>query len=154
MDRVQKTFRNFKNANEGFKRASERYKNLTKRIQGWLLAAGVSGYIRPNFAQERNRNIQSLRGVHQTMLNAHERRTLAGNAFRHAISGIQIRNKNKMNAYQIMNAINRMYAPPSKPGGFGGVEYETVALRWRKKPNRAKSASPRRRSPLKRAHSV
>jgi hypothetical protein len=30
-----------------------------------------------------------------------------------------------------------------------------TALRWRKKPNRAKSASPaRRRSPMRRAHSA
>jgi hypothetical protein len=155
MERVQRTFRNFKKANEDFQRASARYKNLTKRAQGWLIAARVSNYIRPNFAQERTRNLGSLKSAHQNMLNTHERRTIAGGAFRRAINGIQISNKNKMNAYQIMNAINRMYAPPSRPGGFGGVEYEAAALRWRKKPNRAKSASPaRRRSPLKRAHSV
>lgn len=154
MDRVQRTFRNFKKANEDFQRASTRYKNLTKRLQGWLIASHVSSYIRPNFAEERRRNIGSLKQVHQNMLNTHQRRTSAGAAFRYAVQGIQLRNKNKMNAYQIMNAINRMYAPPSRPGGFGGIEYEAAALRWRKKPNRAKSASPRRRSPLKRAHSA
>ena len=155
MDRVQRTFRNFKKANEDFQRASARYKNLTKRAQGWLIAASVSHYIRPNFAQERTRNIGSLKSAHQNMLNTYQRRTNTGSAFRSAVNGIQIRNKNKMNAYQIMNAINRMYAPPSSHGGFGGIEYEAAALRWRKKPNRAKSASPaRRRSPLKRAHST
>jgi hypothetical protein len=148
MDRVQRTFRNFKNANEEFQRASARYKNLTKRLQGWLIASTVSN-IRPNFAEERRRNIRSLSQVHQNMLNTHQRRTTTGNAFRRAVNGIQLRNKNKMNAYQIMNAINRMYAPPSRPGGFGGIEYDAAALRWRKKPNRVKSASP-----LKRAHSV
>jgi hypothetical protein len=153
MDRVQRTFRNFKNANETFQRASARYKNLTKRLQGWMIAASVSN-IRPNFKEERTRNIRSLKQVHQNMLNTHQRRTNAGNAFRHAVQGIQLRNKNKMNAYQIMNAINRMYVPPNRPGGFGGIEYEAAALRWRKKPNRAKSASPRRRSPLRRSHSA
>jgi hypothetical protein len=154
MDRVQRNFRNFKKANEDFQRASARYKNLTKRAQGWLIAARVSNYIRPNFAEERRRNIGSLKSAHQNMLNTHQRRANAGAAFRYAVSRIQLRNKNKMNSYQIMNAINRMYAPPSRPGGFGGIEYEAAALRWRKKPNRAKSASPRRRSPLRRAHSA
>jgi hypothetical protein len=155
MDRVQRNFRNFKKANEDFQRASARYKNLTKRLQGWMVASSVSSYIRPNFAEERRRNIKSLNQVHQNMLNTYQRRASTGAAFRYAVSRIQLRNKNKMNAYQIMNAINRMYAPPSRPGGFGGIEYETAALRWRKKPNRAKSASPaRRRTPLKRASSA
>lgn len=155
MDRVQKTFYNFKIANENFMRASAHYKNMTKRNQGWLTAARVSHYIRPNFAKERALNIGYLKNAHQNMLNAYQRRTNAGTAFRHALNGIQLRNKNKLNAYQIMNAISRLFAPPSIPGGFGGIEYETAAIRRRKKPARTKSASPaRRRSPLKRAHSV
>jgi len=158
MDRVQRSFPAFEKANENYQRASARYRNLSERLKGWMVAGGVSTYIRPNFKEERNRNIRSLKGAYQNMLNTYQKRANAGARFRYdvSVSNLKIPNKNRMTAYQIMNILQRRFAPPNKPGGFGGVEYETAALRWRKKPNRVKSVSPvrRRRTPVRRPRSA
>ena len=140
---MERAFRNYKNANEAFRRASA---NVQSRWPTYLYNLKNEQILKKEY-----------QNAHQRMLNAYQRRSNAAHAFRVALnrSGLRIRGANSMTAYQVMNAINRMYAPPNRPGGFGGVIYEATALRWRKKPNRAKSASPgRRRTPLKRPHSA
>lgn len=142
MERLQRAFRNFKRANETFRRESA---NVQSRWPTSLYWPRVKEY---------NRQYQN---AHERMLVAHDRRTNAAANFRSALreSGIRIRNAHRLSANQIMNIVNRRFAPPNRPGGFGGIEYELASLRWRKKPNRTKSASPkRRRSPIKRASSA
>lgn len=144
MERLVKPFRNYKNANEAFRRASA---NVHSRWPTYLYGPRNQAILKKEYQT-----------AHQRMLNAYQRRSNAAHAFHVALgrSGLRIPGANRMTAYQIMNAVNRMYAPPNRPGGFGGSMYEAAALRYRKKPNRAKSASPnrRRRSPVKRASSA
>ena len=144
MERAQKAYRNYKNANKAFREASAQLKKI-----GFMSELKYFPNIGPIQAKSMNKTYQK---VHQNMINAYRRRNnahnvLSGLAYKFGIRG--------GNANQMKNALNQIkYAPPNRPGGFGGFGYEMAALRWHKKPNRAKSASPRRRSPLKRAHSV
>jgi len=144
MERAQKAYRNYKNANKAFREASTQLRKI-----GFLSELKYFPNIGPKEAQNMNKVYQK---AHQNMINAYRRRTnahavLSGLAYKFGVAG--------GNANQMKNILNQIkYAPPNRPGGFGGFGYEMAALRWRKKPNRAKSASPRRRSPLKRAHSA
>jgi hypothetical protein len=145
MERAQKAYRNYKNANRAFREASAQLRKI-----GFMSELKYFPNIGPKQVQSMNIIYQK---AHKNMINAYKRRNnahtvLRNLAFKFGITG--------GNVNQVKNLLNRIkYAPPTRPGGFGGIGYEMAALRWRKKPTSAKSASPRRRSPLKRApHSV
>ena len=144
MERAQKAYRNYKNANKAFREASARLRKI-----GFMSELKYFPNIGPKQAQSMNITYQK---AHKNMINAYKRRNNAHTVFRNLASKFRITGGT---VNQVKNLLNQIgYAPPKRPGGFGGFGYEMAALRWRKKPNRAKSASPRRRSPLKRAHSA
>jgi hypothetical protein len=144
MERAQKAYRNYKNANKAFREASAQLRKI-----GFMSELKYFPNIGPKQAQSMNITYQK---AHQNMINAYKRRNMAYTQFTNMAQKFKIP---ITTVNQIKRALNHIeYAPPSRPGGFGGLGYEMVALKWRKKPNRAKSASPRRRSPLKRAHSA
>ena len=147
MERAQKAYRNFKAADTAFRKVS---KNLHNR----QYVSNLTWFPSVSYGQLATLR-QEYQKVHQNLLNAYVRRNKAHKEFINAAKKfITINNRTTVN--QIKNALNQLaYAPPNRPGGFGGIEYEMAAMRWRKKPNRTKSASPkRRRSPLKRASST
>jgi hypothetical protein len=134
MERAQKAYRNFKQANAAFRAATA---NLRKREY-------ITELMRfPNLARDPRTRIlaNEYNKAHQNVRNAFVRRTKAHNALVKEAANIGVRNASVVNRMRNM----LKYAPPNRPGGFGGIEYEMTALRWRKKPNRAKSASPKRR---------
>ena len=149
MDKVQKTFRNFQTANQAFRNASARYK-VASNLYGWWSSDAT--------------NLRKARNLHENMLKAYGERTNAYNAFRaslttnagrRALAAYEIHNYGTMTMNQIMNSMKRFerkWAP-------GGIEYEKAkvraANRWTRKPSRRLSTSPKRRkSSLKRRHSV
>jgi hypothetical protein len=137
MEKAQRAYHNFKNANAEFRQASSNFRSR------WPAIYSIHG----------SRLSRAYNDSHQRMINAYQRRNRAHAAFvRHALK-FGIKNASVNNMKKLLNQV--MYAPPNRPGGFGGLGYEMTALRWRKKPNRAKSVSPaRRRSPMRRAHSA
>jgi len=144
MERAQKAYRNYKNANKAFREASAQLRKI-----GFLSELKYFPNIGPKQVQSMNITYQK---AHQNMINAYKRRNMAYTQLTNLAQKFKIP---ITTVNQMKRALNHIeYAPPNRPGGFGGFGYEMTALRWRKKPNRAKSASPRRRSPLKRAHSV
>ena len=144
MERAQKAYRNYKNANKAFREASAQLRKI-----GFLSELKYFSNIGPKQVQSMNITYQK---AHQNMINAYKRRNMAYTQLTNLAQKFKIP---ITTVNQMKRALNHIeYAPPNRPGGFGGFGYEMTALRWRKKPNRAKSASPRRRSPLKRAHSV
>jgi hypothetical protein len=144
MERAQKAYRNYKNANKAFREASAQLRKI-----GFLSELKYFPNIGPKQVQSMNITYQK---AHQNMINAYKRRNTAYTQLTNLAQKFKIL---ITTVNQMKRALNHIeYAPPNRPGGFGGLGYEMVALRWRKKPNRAKSASPRRRSPLKRAHSA
>jgi len=146
MERAQKAYRNFKNADAAFRSASANFKSR------WPVV--FYKYFGHSLNAATEKMNKEYHNSHQRMLNAYTRREKAYNNFINAAKPFNIPVKNVNTMKFALNQI-KLYRPPNKPGGFGGLGYEEVMLRWRKKPNRAKSASPgRRRSPLKRAHSA
>ena len=144
MERAQKAYRNYKNANKAFREASAQLRKI-----GFMSELKYFPNIGPKQAQSMNIKYQK---AHQNMINAYKRRNNAHTLLRKLAYNFGIIGGNVNQVKNLLNQI--MYAPPNRPGGFGGIGYEMTALRSRKKPNRTKSASPRRRSPLKRAHSA
>jgi hypothetical protein len=145
MERAQKAYRNYKNANKAFREASKHLRGL-----GYMSELKYFPNIGPAQVQRMNKEYHK---AHQNMINAFNRRNKAHLQLAHLAYKFKIPMTNNVN--QVRNALVRVkYAPPNRPGGFGGFGYEMTALRWHKKPNRAKSASPRRRTPMKRAHSA
>jgi len=145
MERAQKAYRNYKNANKAFREASAQLRKI-----GFMSELKYFPNIGPKQVQSMNITYQK---AHQNMINAYRRRSNAHAVLRKLASKFRITGGN---VNQVKNLLNRIeYAPPNRPGGFGGFGYEMTSLRWRKKPNRAKSASPaRRRTPVKRASSA
>ena len=144
MERAQKAYRNYKNANKAFREASAQLRKI-----GFMSELKYFPNIGPKQVQSMNITYQK---AHQNMINAYKRRNMAYTQLTNLAQKFKIP---ITTVNQMKRALNHIeYAPPNRPGGFGGFGYEMTTLRWRKKPNRAKSASPRRRSPLKRAHSV
>jgi hypothetical protein len=127
MERALKAYRNYKNANAEFLRASANFKSR------WPITLyRTSGHLN-----------RAYRNSHQQMINAYARRDRTYYNFISAARKFKVTG-NTVN--KIKNSlIQAKYAPPNRPGGFGGIGYEMTALRWRKKPSRAKSASPARR---------
>lgn len=147
MQRAQRAYRNFKKADTAFKRASA---NLHK-------SQYISNLIYfPNVTPRQAETLrQEYKKVHQNVLNAYARRNKAHAVFVQAAGKFMTLNNNRIPVNQIKNDLNQLkYAPPNRPGGFGGIGYEMAAMRWRKKPARAVSVSPKRRVSPKRPHSV
>ena len=138
MDKVQKTFRSFQAANQAFSTAAANFRRSSRLLGGPM----------------NSNQVRTFHKRHQNMLNAHNRRTLASSIFRNAVAraGVPYSHSNTMTPRQIMNIFN--YAPPSTPGGFGGIKYEEAALRHRRKPSRVRRLSLSPKRSLKRRHSA
>jgi hypothetical protein len=136
MERAQKAYRNYKNANAAFLRASANFK-----LRWPAVLYSPYGSVG-----------KAYHAAHQRMINAYQRRWKAHNSLINQAAKFGIRYGT---ANQIRNMLEHIkYAPPSSRGGFGGIGYELTSLRWRKKPARATSVSPKRRVNPKRPHSV
>lgn len=149
---METALRNYEAANRNYQNALGRYRALSKKLKFWREASEF--HMNANYQTRSQQNLTNFKAAHAQMTNAVNRRTKAFHAMATAYGRYFPRlwpNWTRMTKQKMHNTL---YAPPRSPGGIGGVEFERVMLRYRKKPARAVSASPRRTRTPKRPRSV
>lgn len=149
---MESSLRNYEKANHNYRNALGRYHALGKKLKFWNEASQY--YMNANYQTRSAQNARNFKTAHAQMINAHNRRTRAFMVMVTAWHRYFPRRQFNWPKFTKQKMVNTLYAPPRSPGGIGGVEFERMMLRYRKRPARAVSASPRRRTTPRRPHSV